>query len=113
MLKFIEVLRAIEHVMSSPFLTHEEGVLILKNLRHELPGVGFEGPFGPTVEVLRKKITEAIEFINASKDTEAEARTPVLGSEQERVPEPTPVEAHGPVAPSKDSRGAKKKPRKV
>ena len=31
MLKYIEVLRAIEHVMYDPFLSHEEGVAILRD----------------------------------------------------------------------------------
>jgi hypothetical protein len=60
MLKYIEVLRALEYVRSDPTLSHEERVAILRDLRNNmLPGVGFEGAEKATIEILRKKFADA------------------------------------------------------
>ena len=63
MLKYIEVLRAIEYIMVNPYLKHEEGVAMLRDLRGELPAAEFAGAKKATVLILQKKITEAMEYL--------------------------------------------------
>ena len=107
MLKYIEVLRALEYVMSTPLLSHEEGVAIVRNLRNALPGQGFEGAEKATIDILRNKIAE---YLSANKEESTQA--PVLERE-DRIFEPADVAAARPAVQAAQPRGSKKKPRKT
>lgn len=116
MLKYIEVLRALEYVQLQGFLSREEALAILRDLKNStLPGEGFEGAERATVTILRKKFADAMELLRedspdhrgkASQDAEAEkeqAPSPVLEPEDAGLR----VEPH--VAQSRPARVAKNK----
>jgi hypothetical protein len=89
MLKYIEVLRALEYVRSDPTLSHEERVAILRDLRNNmLPGVGFEGAEKATIEILRKKFADATTLLQEGSPDSHGKGAPEEGEDRHQVEAP-------------------------
>lgn len=123
MLKLIEVLWAIEAIRSDPFLSHEEGIAILRELKSEIPAPEYSGAKKATSEILLKKIAEAMEFLREDSPDDkrqrpqAEAASEDQGKASEETMEPTgdtgvsvehPVATPRPAVASPRKRGSKK-----